>query len=113
MTDRRGILGLGLLDRPRFLEREATAALVPLQMPVIHRGGTPKEMLLEQTLEVVHALRDVRNAMAKAAPNGRDFFLAGPDALRVAETAHRQRADLVRQLEEDYEALAVKISDVE
>lgn len=73
-------------------------------LPVIHMNGTSKEELLEQRLDAVRALREVRARLATMHPNGRDYYPV--DGLyQKAVEQHQRRAqvvvDLMREIEEE------------
>jgi hypothetical protein len=80
-----------------------------MMVPCIHRNGTSRESLLEQLCDARIAVEDAMTALAKAAPNGRDYYPLGNDALRQAEAEHRSRADRLRSVRDELQALALLV----
>jgi ferredoxin-NADP reductase len=82
-----------------------------MRAPTVHLNGTSKEMLLEQVCDAGHALRKALEAMREAAPNGRDYYVQGPEAFKEAAEEHAARDRQVREVLKQYENLAEKIAD--
>ncbi len=56
-------------------------------MPVtIHLGGTPRDLLVQQQLDISDACIDVISALQNAAPHGRDYPFGINDKSRVSDT---------------------------
>jgi hypothetical protein len=79
--------------------------------PTIHRNGTSPEELLSQVLKVADALRDAITALCWATPNGRDYYVQDPGALKLALEEHNERATKLQEVLDDMQALAIHISD--
>lgn len=73
--------------------------------PTIHTNGTSAEALEAQLENAGHALRAALDALGEAAPNGRDYYPQGPDAIRVAVAEHAARVAALRDVLADIEAL--------
>lgn len=58
--------------------------------PLVHKNGTSRDVLLEQLTDLMRALRDAEDVLGKASPNGRDYYPLGPNALREAQSKHRE-----------------------
>ena len=75
--------------------------------PTVHLNGTGAETLMRQFEKAGQALRAALQALRDAAPNGRDYYPQGPNALRKAQEDHEarlQRLDAVlREIKELYE----------
>lgn len=82
----------------------------PLLKPSIHLNGTSKGELLDQLQTVVTALEAALAAINAAAPNGRDFYPQGPEALTEALAAFAERAQAVKQVHTDFSNLAWDIA---
>lgn len=68
-------------------------------VPTVHLNGTSKAELVKQLRDAAKAIRAAKDALALAAPHGRDYYVqADPDALGNA----------TRQ----YEARQAKLTDV-
>ena len=78
-------------------------------IPKIHMNGTSGAELLQQACDVMAALNDSLEAMRKATPNGRDYYLQGESA---AKEAREQFSNLYRAVEDvrlEFEVLAMGI----
>lgn len=82
----------------------------PLLPPTIHLNGTSKDELLNQLEAVVSALEAALAALNAAAPNGRDYYPQGPEALTDAQAAFAERARAVKQVHTDFSNLAWDIA---
>lgn len=78
-------------------------------VPTIHLNGTSQEDLLTQVTKAAHAVYAAVEALSQMAPNGRDYYPQGPDALPLALREHRKRMatleDLLQELQELSEAI--------
>lgn len=72
-----------------------------LAVPTIHSNGTSEESLLEQFGDARVAILKAQEALAKAAPNGRDYYPQGDAALRKAQDEHRARVDALTRVEQE------------
>jgi hypothetical protein len=79
--------------------------------PTIHLGGTSRDFLVNAVLEARAKLGEALKAMEKVAPNGRDYYPQGPDAVRVATNEHYLRVSKINMVMEELESLAEAISD--
>jgi hypothetical protein len=70
--------------------------------PTVHLNGTSKDELLRQLCDAHAAIAEAMRAMSECAPNGRDYYPQGADALSRATAEHRGRverlADVQREL---------------
>jgi len=82
--------------------------------PSVHLNGTSKQSLLDVYTGAGSALDGAMRALGECAPNGRDYYPQGPDALKQAireheariadlETVRREVAQIVNQLEGFFE----------
>lgn len=62
-----------------------------MQLPMIHLNGTSRESLIEGLCEASSAIEAAYQALKQTAPNGRDYYLLGSEAMRVAEAEHVDR----------------------
>jgi len=84
--------------------------MMPLLPPTVHLNGTSKDELLNQLEAVVSALDAALAAINAAAPNGRDFYPQGPEALTNAQAAFEERILAVRRVHTDFSNLAWDIA---
>jgi len=80
-----------------------------MMIPTIHLNGTGGDALLDQLLEAVGAVRTAEQRLSDAAPNGRDYYPQGPDALRVAQAEHIGRAERLAGVRKELEELAEQV----
>jgi hypothetical protein len=59
--------------------------------PTIHMNGTSRESLSKDYMEAYIAIRDAMDVLAKAGPNGRDYYPQGPEAIVRAQEHHRDQ----------------------
>ena len=78
-------------------------------IPIIHRNGTSRDVLLTQRSDFGAALRAALVALADMAPNGRDFY-PEPGRLERALAVHRKREMVLREMlsyvQDEAEAIA-------
>ena len=60
-------------------------------LPTIHMNGTSARSLLEGYCDAISAIHDALDALARVAPNGRDYYPQGPDACALADGEHDAR----------------------
>jgi hypothetical protein len=59
-----------------------------MMKPTIHLNGTSRAALLEAYEIAARALVEATEALVDCAPNGRDYYPQGPDALGKAQDEH-------------------------
>lgn len=79
-------------------------------MPSIHLNGSAPRQLIEDNLDAAHHVREALAALARAAPNGRDYYPQGEGAYRQARAEHDARADKLRSILTDLDALSEHVS---
>lgn len=82
-----------------------------MRTPTIHMNGTPPEQLVEQLLKAYRAVDDAMSALAEAAPNGRDYYPQGPDAVQEATEEHWSRIKKLRSVYADLEEMVISVQD--
>ena len=82
-----------------------------MMVPTLHLNGTSRVELLNEQLNILQALRLALASMRAAAPNGRDYYPQGADALGKAQDEHRARVQAVEDVLANVEKLAMAISD--
>lgn len=81
----------------------------PIMAPTIHLNGTNGNDLRDENVAACAALRDALVAMRDAAPNARDYYVQGPNALQAAQVEHADRLLLVERALRDFELLVEAI----
>lgn len=82
----------------------------PLVLPQINLNGSPKERLVEQQCDVMHAAEALLKALQEATPNGRDYVFR-PAELQPALEAWSQRWVMIDDLRKEIEAHAIAIQE--
>ncbi len=80
-----------------------------MQLPTIHSNGTSRIRLVESLCEVSNKLNDAYESMREAAPNGRDYYPQGPEALQQATREHLDRMRRLDEIKAEVDALAYAI----
>jgi hypothetical protein len=72
-----------------------------MKVPTVHLNGTSQEELLEQWRNVYRATYTLLDALAKATPHGRDYYVQGPDGegITQARKEHAARIKAVHDLQ--------------
>jgi hypothetical protein len=82
-----------------------------MQYPTLHLNGTSATDLLEQTLNATHAVSDAITKLEAAAPNARDYYPAGQDALLWASREYQSRIDRLVSVKNELMDIAEHICD--
>ena len=81
-----------------------------MTFPTVHLNGTSKESLLARYVEATDAVRSAIEMLCEAAPNGRDYYLQGPEVYQVAAAEHDLRVLKLRDVMNDLEDLAQHVA---
>ena len=81
-----------------------------MMKPTIHLNGTSKAALLEDWDQAHEALTIGLRLLCQAAPNGRDYYPQGPDAIHKAQIEHTERVHRVRSVIKELEELSESIA---
>lgn len=87
--------------------------LRPLIEPRVNLNGTSKESLVSQYTKVMRKLDDTLGLMGEAMPHGRDFQTMNNPEFHAekAREAWRERMQLIRELRNEIEKLAISINN--
>lgn len=80
-----------------------------IAVPTVHLNGDNVDVLFNQQLVAIHALRAATEALQAAAPNGRNFYVQAPGALGAAALQHEARCNKLRAVFEELEHIAIEI----
>ena len=80
-------------------------------LPTIHLNGTHPRDLLQDVLDALTAIREAIRALDKTAPNGRDYYPQGGDALGLAFGEYLLRRDSLCNVLKELEQIAEYLSD--
>jgi hypothetical protein len=81
-----------------------------MTVPTIHMNGTSRNRLLDDICEATDALERAYQAIKRCAPNGRDYYPQGPEALTTATNEHMDRLRKVEAVQSELNALAEAIA---
>lgn len=76
-----------------------------LAKPTIHLNGTGREALSEGYASAYRAVNAAIDALPEAAPNARDYYVQGSDAIRVATAEHCARVARLQAVRDELYAL--------
>lgn len=82
-----------------------------MTLPTIHLNGTDATTLLGDAINAMDALRNAIEALDKTAPNGRDYYPQGSDALGLAFGEYLLRRDSLCNVLKELERIAEYLSD--
>ena len=81
-------------------------------VPTVHSNGTAGAELLDQLCDAGAAVQAAMEAHAKAAPNGRDYYPQGPQALPAAIEAWATRQAALDLVYRELATLAEAVADL-
>ena len=76
-----------------------------MQMPTIHLNGTHPKDLYEANCEARDAIREAVRMLQRTAPNGRDYYPQGMEALDRATREHSARLERLYAVAREMDAL--------
>jgi len=79
--------------------------------PLIHTNGTSREALLDGYTTAAAKVREALDALVATAPNGRDYYPRGVEALGRAIAEHDVRVQRLTAVLADLDALALAVAD--
>lgn len=82
-----------------------------MTIPMIHLNGTSKERLIDALGNASNALNDAYLALKETAPNGRDYYPLGPEAMESATQEHMSRLRQVDAVKKEIDDMAGAIYD--
>lgn len=74
---------------------------MPLMIPVIHLNGTSQTEIEGQLSDAHRAVGAAMTALRRAAPNGRDYYPLGPDAIHRATSEHVARLKKLEEVQKE------------
>ena len=79
--------------------------------PMVHLNGTSRDELLRQYSDALYALSNALDAIGRATPHGRDYYIQenADKELDQAKAEHRSRLDRILAIQAEYEQLVERI----
>ena len=91
------------------MSREQDAAVAP----TIHLNGSNADALRDAIREAYGKICEAHRALSDTAPNGRDYYTQGPEAIRAATRSHVNRLGALRTIEREllelHEAISAQV----
>lgn len=84
---------------------------VKVVIPRIHLNGTSAQDLLDEMFEAKHALDQAIEALQRATPNARDYYVIGPNAVAEAREGHEARMHKLSDVAAELNAIMEGIAD--
>jgi hypothetical protein len=81
-------------------------------LPTIHLNGTSKAALVDDLCEASAAIDAAYQSLKKCAPNGRDYYPQGPDALKAATDEHMGRLRALDAVKSDVDQFLIAIDEL-
>jgi hypothetical protein len=82
-----------------------------LILPIVHLNGTSANDLVDQRATAIDALHAAGDALAKMAPNGRDYYPV-PGLMPQAVDQHERRMNSLKALIHEIEMEMLAVSDL-
>jgi hypothetical protein len=80
------------------IQRDEKPAVVA---PIIHLNGSGRQNLIDALAAAYSAIDSAAEAIKQTAPNGRDYYPAGPEALEAARKQYTRRIRALRDLQDE------------
>lgn len=71
---------------------------IDIALPTIHSNGTSAQALFDANLDAIQAVEAAIDAVQRAAPNARDYYVQGPDVFPRAQLEHLERLRLLNRI---------------
>ena len=81
--------------------------------PTIHRNGDHREQLQNDACDAIRAVQDAIRAIAKIAPNGRNYYPQGPGAIKDATDDYMVMVAKLESVLTEIDDLAIAICDAD
>jgi hypothetical protein len=99
-----------LLKTKKTKQNQTKPRTETMMLPTIHMNGTSSNELLESYCDAISAMHAALEALARVAPNGRDYYPQGPDACALADSEHGDRKHALIKVMNELQVLAEHVS---
>jgi hypothetical protein len=82
-----------------------------MKVPTVHLNGTSKDELMRQLGAAISAVHHAGVLLGEAAPNGRDFYTQGAEAINDAKREHEARLTKLHEVWRELTTIADAVSD--
>jgi hypothetical protein len=79
--------------------------------PVANINGASLESLIDQNYAALRAVTAAIDALAIAAPHGRDFQTLAPEVFRIAVREHSERVVMLGKIERELMEIVANLAD--
>ena len=83
-----------------------------MTLPTIHLNGTSKEQLVAALCSASYALDNAYAKLKETAPNGRDYYPQGQDAMPRARKEHDDRMRRLDGIKDEIDEMALAIDKI-
>lgn len=80
-------------------------------IPTVHLNGDTREELVKQNMAVYRAAGKLLEALGEAGPNGRNFYVQGPQAMKHATDEHVARLAAVEKIQREMEEIVLALQE--
>jgi hypothetical protein len=87
--------------------------MAKLAIPTVHMNGTSQKDLSEALCKAIEAVEAFDGAMQAVYPNGRDYYVQGAAAIKVAVDQHVARVKKIQQVRDELIGIALAVQDRE
>ena len=84
----------------------ATTEGTTLTVPMVHMNGTSRTALFDGYYRALQAVQDAMIVVRECAPNGRDYYPLGGDAILRAMDEHKARVQKLYDISKELQVLA-------
>ena len=82
-----------------------------LAIPTVHMNGTLGRDLFDALIKARQSIYDAIEAVQATAPNGRDYYPQGPQAITLAVEQHGARLAALDKINRELEAIVIALDE--
>jgi len=82
-----------------------------MRIPTVHMNGDTKATLVSDNVAAHNAIDNAIDIVAKAAPNGRNFYPQGDGAINEAIAQHFKRIEGLKAVRQEFETIICGIDE--
>ena len=83
----------------------------PTIFPTVHLNGTNGNVLLQEYVAAMDAIRQAANALANVTVHGRDYYTQAAGAYATAREEHHTRLKALEDMQSELEEIALKVQE--
>jgi hypothetical protein len=82
-----------------------------ITLPTIHSNGDTAQALMDDNRSPMDAISIAISKLARACPNGRNFYPQGDEATSRAIAEHQDRLKRLQSVQDELEAICMHVAD--